>query len=147
MKKKQKGMFIAGRALVGLFYIFTGANHFLDLNAMRNYAGSMGVPFPTAAVILSGLLLLVAGITFLIGLKPEIGILSLTVFYIPVSFMMHPFWSMTGQTAQTEMINFIKNMALLGSALCFTALPRPWPMSIDLKLKKASSAEQEPNAA
>ena len=147
MKKNQKGMFIVGRALVGLFYVFTGANHFLDLNAMRDYAGSMGIPIPTVAVMLSGLLLLVAGITFLMGLRPEIGILSLVVFYIPVSFAMHPFWSMTGQAAQAEIINFIKNMALLGSALCFAALPRPWPMSVDLKLKKASSAKQEANDA
>lgn len=28
-----------------------------------------------------------------------------------------------------EQINFMKNMALLGSTLMFLAIPRPWPLS------------------
>lgn len=136
MKKMGNGVFLFGRVLVGLFYVFTGANHFLELGTMRAYADSMGVPLPTVAVLLSGLLLVAAGISFLVGLKPELGILALVVFYLPVTFVMHPFWSMSGQLAQAEMINFIKNMALLGSALCFTALPSPWPLSVDIRMKR-----------
>lgn len=61
MKKAKKGMFLAGRVLTGLFYLFTGANRFLELGSMSDYAGSMGIPLPTIAVMASGLLLLAAG--------------------------------------------------------------------------------------
>ena len=134
MGKFRKIWFVAGRVLVGLFYILTGANHFLALRSVSAYAASRGVPAPSIAVVVSGLLLLNADITFLLGLKPELGIVALVVFFIPVSFMMHPFWSMPGDQVQPQMINFIKNMALLGSALVFAAVPRPWPVSVDAKL-------------
>lgn len=147
MKKAKRSMFLVGRVLVGLFYLFTGANHFLDLGPMTAYADSMGVPLPAIAVMLSGLLLLAAGISFLVGLWPELGILALVIFYVPVSVSMHPFWTMTGEAAQTEMISFIKNMALLGSALCFAALPRPWPYSVEQKMEKAPQAPKQKASA
>jgi hypothetical protein len=55
----------------------------------------------------------------------------------PVTFMMHNFWAVGAEMKAAEMINFLKNFALLGSALMFLALKKPWPLSLGGE-KKAS---------
>jgi hypothetical protein len=50
-----------------------------------------------------------------------------------VSFQMHSYWKMDdAQMKQIDMINFTKNMALVGALLMFLLLPHPWPMSLGI---------------
>jgi hypothetical protein len=35
---------------------------------------------------------------------------------------------------QADIINFTKNIGLLGSTLMFLAVPRPWPYSVERRL-------------
>jgi hypothetical protein len=44
---------------------------------------------------------------------------------------MHNFWTVQDQQAKMgEMINFLKNIAILGLLLMTLGVPRPWPMSL-----------------
>jgi putative oxidoreductase len=123
--------FLIGRILVGVFYLFSASNHFLQLNAESAYAKAKGVPAPNLAVLASGLLVLVGGLSILTGFQPVIGVIALVLFYLPVTFMMHAFWKVQDPMAKMgDMINFMKNMALMCSALMFLAIPTPWPFSL-----------------
>jgi hypothetical protein len=52
-------------------------------------------------------------------------------FLLPVSFTMHNFWAIQDPMHKMgEMVNFTKNMALIGCALMFLAIPQPWPYSV-----------------
>jgi putative oxidoreductase len=96
------------------------------------------VPAPEAAVIVAHLLLLLAGFCFLTGWRPALGVAAIVVFLIPVTFTMHAFWAeKTPQMKQMQMINFMKNMGLLGSALMFLGIPRPWPWSLESRVPVA----------
>lgn len=128
-----KLFYLIGRLIVGAYYIYSGVQHFIKLSGMAQYAKLKGVPFPEIAIPLSGALLVVAGLSFLLGYHPEIGVLALVVFLVPVSYKMHDFWAETGQQRAADMVNFLKNVALLGSALMFLGIRRPWPLSLDKK--------------
>jgi uncharacterized membrane protein YphA (DoxX/SURF4 family) len=124
--------FILGRIIAGLYYLYAGLSGLTHVDMMAGFAASKGVPLAGAAVIISHLLLVVAGLCFLTGYRPYTGVAALVIFFVPVTFMMHAFWhetSLAGRTAQ--MINFTKNFALLGSGLMFLAIPRPWPWSVE----------------
>lgn len=124
-------LFLVGRIIVGGYYLFNASNHFTSLEDQAGYAQSKGVPAPKMAVLFSGLLLLIGGLSIITGLWPIIGVAALVLFFVPVSFMMHAFWTIDDPgTKQQEMINFMKNMALMGSALMFLAIPQPWPLSL-----------------
>ncbi len=124
-------IFLIGRIIVGLFYIITGIPHFTKLSIMSQYAASKGVPLASLAVIVTGILLLVAGITIILGFYPEIGVIALVVFYLPVTFMMHNFWSVENPGARmSEQVNFMKNMALMGSAIMYLFIKKPWSLSL-----------------
>ena len=122
--------FFIGRLIVGAYYIYNGLNHFVKLGQLTEYAKFKGVPMPQLAVIGAGVLLLAGGITILLGKFPEIGVAALVLFFVPVTFMMHNFWAVGEEMKAMEMVNFTKNMALLGSALMFLAIKKPWPLSL-----------------
>ncbi len=123
-----KTLFILGRLLFGGFFAFNGIGHFLQLGPLAGYARMKGVPAPEAAVILTGLLLLLGGLSIVFGAFPRLGVILIVIFLLPTSFMMHDFWSVTDQMQKTaEMVNFLKNIALAGAALMFLAIPQPWP--------------------
>ena len=45
--------------------------------------------------------------------------------------MMHDFWNIEDPAQrQNEMINFSKNMALMGGALALMGVDEPWPASV-----------------
>jgi uncharacterized membrane protein YphA (DoxX/SURF4 family) len=123
--------FLIGRIVLGVYYLFNASNHFRNLNMLTGYAASKGVPAPKLAVIVTGLLLLLGGLSILLGYQPTIGVLCIVVFMVPVAFMMHNFWAVQDpQMKMIEMVNFTKNLALAASALMFLAIPQPWPFSL-----------------
>lgn len=125
-------IFLAGRILLGGYYLFSAFHHLTDTSSLARYAATAGVPMPQLAVIVSGLLLLVAGLSFLLGLYPEVGIAALVLFLVPVTVMMHAFWADRDPVMrQMDIVNFSKNVALLGSALMLAAIPRPWEYSLE----------------
>jgi uncharacterized membrane protein YphA (DoxX/SURF4 family) len=125
-----KILFLLGRILVGGFFVYSGIKHFMNLNAMTGYTKAAGVPLPEIAVAGTGLLLFVAGFSFLLGYQPLIGIAAAVLFLVPVTLMMHSFWNMEGAARASNLVNFTKNVALLGSVLMFLLIPRPWPLGL-----------------
>jgi putative oxidoreductase len=124
--------FLLGRILVGCYYLEAAYHHFTAVGQMSRYVAAHGVPAPEAAVIVAGLLLLVAGVTFLFGVFPRVGVAAIVLFLLPVTLIMHAFWADRDPAQrQADMINFTKNIALLGSSLMFLAVPRPWPYSVE----------------
>ncbi|MGH9159749.1 MAG: DoxX family membrane protein [Vicinamibacteraceae bacterium] len=122
----------AGRAVFGGFFLYNGINHFLNCGQLAAYARSKQVPMPRMAVLGSGALLLAGGLSLLTGVRPRIGASLIGTFLAGVSPHMHAFWNIADDEQRgPEMINFTKNMALLGGACLAASLPEPWPASLD----------------
>jgi uncharacterized membrane protein YphA (DoxX/SURF4 family) len=126
-------VFLLGRILYGGFFIIGGINHFQHLGMMASFVGAKGLPAPKLAVIVSGLLIVVGGLSVLFGAEPEVGVLCIVVFLVPVTFMMHAYWTETDPMQRiNQRVNFQKNLALLGAALLLLFVPRPWPLSLNV---------------
>ncbi len=125
--------FLIGRLIFGGYWLMAALNHFKNLNHMSDYAKAKGTPLPKLAVGGTGVLLLAGGLSMLLGVYAPVGIALLIVFLLGVSVQMHSFWKVDdAQLKQIDMINFTKNMALIGALLMFLLLPRPWPMSLGI---------------
>ncbi|GAB4415684.1 MAG: hypothetical protein Kow00106_11120 [Anaerolineae bacterium] len=124
-------LFLIGRIVLGLFYLYNASNHILNLKAMSGYTRSKGVPFPTLATLSTGVMLLLGGLSVLLGVYPDVGVALLVIFLVPTAFIMHNFWTVSDpQMRMMEMIQFSKDLALAGSALMFLAIPEPWALSL-----------------
>jgi putative oxidoreductase len=137
--------FLAGRIIIGAYFLYGAIGHFTGLNTMAQYAGAKGVPLPALAVLFSGLLLGIAGVCFLLGVAPKIGVAASVLFFVPVTLMMHQFWRAPDPMARmSEMVNFTKNFALMAATLMFVAIPEPWPYSVK---SRARASRLSPAAA
>jgi putative oxidoreductase len=124
-------LMLIGRILFGGLFLYNGVNHFLNRAGMTGYAAYKGVPMPGASIVLSGVWLVVAGASVILGLRPEIGLVMIALFLAGVTPVMHNYWTATDPNARlADMINFHKNAALLGAALMLLSLPRPWGYSV-----------------
>lgn len=98
---------------------------------MIPYAVSKGVPVPNLAVIGSGLLILLGGLGIILGIYVKLSLIFIIIFLALVTLKMHRFWKETDHMMKmNEMINFMKNMALLGAALIMFAMETSWAWSL-----------------
>jgi uncharacterized membrane protein YphA (DoxX/SURF4 family) len=124
-------LFLIGRLLYGGFFLVAGAKHFVRLRATASRAASRDVPAPTFMALVSGLLAVQGGASLVLGFRPELGVLMLMAFLVPVSVVMHAFWRDEDPAVRaSNRGDFFRNAALAGAALMFLAIPRPWPWSV-----------------
>ena len=117
-----------GRLLFGGYFVYNGINHFQNAETMAGYAGSKGVPAAGLAVQASGAMILLGGLSLITGYRPKLGAGLITAFLAGVTPVMHAFWkSQDDQERMSEMVNFTKNVALIGGAALAAAIPEPWP--------------------
>ena len=122
---------LAGRAIFGGYFLYNAVNHFLNRKTLADYARSKGVPAPDIAVTVSGLLILAGGLSILTGTQPKVGAALIATFLLGVSPQMHAFWKEEdAQQRMHEMVNFTKNMALVGASLLAAGRPEPWPWQL-----------------
>ena len=124
-------LFLAGRVLYGGFFLLAGIDHFRRVAMMAPYAAAKRIPAPRLSVLGSGVVLVLGGLSVLLGVRPTWGVLLLTVFLVPTSFLMHNYWTITDPAArQHDAVSFKKNIALLGAAWMLLFIPQPWPWSL-----------------
>lgn len=124
-------LFLIGRILYGGFFLLMAKDHLLTKRKMLSrYATSKNVPAPGMAVVGTGLLLLLGGLSLLLGYQPLIGIAALVVFFLGVTLTMHDYWNVDDpQTRAGQKTNFLKNIALLGAALMLLIIEN-WPLGL-----------------
>ena len=128
-----KTPFLIGRLIFGGFFLYNGINHIKQRQMLSHYAASKKIPQPEAAVTISGIAMLLGGASILLGIKPKYGAAAIAGFLAGVSPTMHAFWRAEDpKQRMDDMINFTKNMALVGALLMFLLLPHPWPMSLGI---------------
>lgn len=124
-------VFLAGRILYGGFFVISGIAHFTKKDALTDYATSRNVFAARAMVMISGLFILLGGLGILFGAYVRIAAILLIIFLVIVSYKMHAFWKVRdSQMRAMEMNNFMKNMALAGTALLLLTIEGQWPFSI-----------------
>ena len=127
--------FLLARVLFGVVLAFTGLNHFQGVDQMAGYAESKGIPAGRLAVVFSGGMLIFGGLGIAIGAFPTLAAGAIALFLLVSTPTMHDFWAVPQEQQQSEMTNFLKNVALLGGALVFLALARsPWPYAVGIGL-------------
>ncbi|MBI2874415.1 MAG: DoxX family protein [Firmicutes bacterium] len=116
-------LWLVGRVLFGVYFIFSGLNHFLQLPTMIGYSKYKGVPAPGFLVPLTGLMLILGGLSILTGIMVTWGLALLVLFLVPTTLIMHRYWNIEDPTAKMgEMVNFLKNLALVGATLMLLAI-------------------------
>ena len=122
---------LLGRILFSLIFLMSSFGHF-DAESI-GYAAAKGVPAANLLVPFTGLMELFGAITIIVGYKARWGAWTLVAFLLPVTFIMHNFWTIEDAMAkQMDMIAFMKNISMTGGALII-AYFGSGPLSVEKK--------------
>jgi len=122
--------FLIGRIIVGLFYIMGGVNHFRNHEGMVRFSKTRGLYKPRLLVPLSGVFMILGGLSLLLGKYVLTGVVLLNIFLFVGAFKFHNFWKFPEDQRMTEMSNFMRNAALFGANLMFLVIEVPWALSL-----------------
>jgi putative oxidoreductase len=115
-------MLLAGRILFAALFAFSARGH------LQNHARYVGtargkLAIPWVAGWPTGVFLLLADVSIVAGIWPDIGCLMIAAFLLPAGFLFHPFWSISDPVQRrTQQGSFYRNVSLLGAALSLFAL-------------------------
>lgn len=122
---------LTGRILFSLIFLTSGLGHFSKESI--GYAAMKGIPAASFLVPLSGIIELLGALSIIIGYKTKWGAWLIILFLLPVSFLMHNFWTIEDPMArQMDMVMFLKNISMTGAALLI-AYHGAGPVSVDEK--------------
>jgi putative oxidoreductase len=101
-------------SLLGVFFIINGINHFYNRYTLEKYAKSRGLMAPRFMVTLSGVFLILGGLSLITGILIYAGIAGLCLFLLIASFSIHKFWRESDkQMMMIEFAHFLKNWAII----------------------------------
>ena len=131
---------VLGRLLLcTIFFMAAVGNKIPHFSDVANVMGSVGVPAPQFLLAGAIVFLVVGSLSVIAGYKARIGAVLLLTFLVLASYSFHPFWKLDGQAQQDQMIQFMKNLSMMG-AMLFVVANGSGPMSLDSWLHKRAPA-------
>ncbi len=113
---------VLGRLMIAAIFLMSAlGNKIPNFNNVAGYMASKGVP--QAQVMLAGAIvfLIVGSLSIIIGYKARIGASFLLIFLVLATYYFHDFWKYEGKEQQEQMIQFMKNLSLMGTMVFLMA--------------------------
>ena len=132
---------VVGRVAIAVIFLMSAlGNKIPQFNGVAAYMASEGVP--ASKIMLAGAIaFLIAGsLSIILGFRARVGATLLLIFLILATYFFHDFWNFEGQQQQDQMIQFMKNLSMMGTML-FLIGNGSGAGSLDSKLAKS-----QPNA-
>lgn len=119
-----------GRLLMSVIFIVSGITKIMNFSGMVAYSEAHHLPAPQVMLVLALIVELVGGLMILFGFQARIAALVLFLFLIPTTLLFHNFWAYEGAMREMQLINFMKNLAIMGGLLILSAFG-PGALSVD----------------
>lgn len=105
---------IAARVLLAAIFIIIGGSKLLNFAGTSQFLAAAGLPVPSVLTALAIVFELGGGLMLLIGWKKRLAIVMLAAFTVAATLLFN-IKNLT--TDQTQTVNFLKNLAILGGLL------------------------------
>jgi putative oxidoreductase len=105
---------LIGRTLLAAIFLVAGLSKIADFWTTVGYMQAHGVPAAELLAVLAIGIEIGAGIALLLGGATRLSAIVLLLYMIPVTLIFHAFWAYAGAEQRTQLINFLKNLAIMG---------------------------------
>ena len=107
--------------IAAIFLMSAVGNKIPKFNDVVDYIASEGVPLPNVALVGAIVVLIIGSLSVIAGFRIRIGAGLLLAFLVLATYFFHDFWKFEGQERQLQMIQFMKNLSLMGTLLFLMA--------------------------
>ena len=108
---------LIGRIFFVVLFLSSAIGHLTQSDMLGGYASSRGVPNGKLATQVSGVVLLLGGLSILLGIWPDLGALFIAAFTLSAAVLVHHYWSDPAEMKMQEQVQFNKDLALCGASL------------------------------
>lgn len=108
---------LIGRILVAAIFLWSGIGKIGGFAGTAGYMASKGLPMAEVLLVITIIVEIGAALMIIVGYKARLGALALLLWMIPVTLIFHAFWAVPADQVQMQMINFFKNLGLMGAML------------------------------
>lgn len=113
---------LIGRLLIVVIFALSAGHDIAEFNQTVALMKKANVPFAEWMLPGAILFLIVGSISVFLGYKARFGALLLLIFLGLATYFFHNFWDMTGDQQQMQMIQFLKNLSMMGAMLFIIAV-------------------------
>ncbi len=118
-----KVVVLMAQIVLGFYFLYNGYNHFRNRAMLAGYAQMRKVPAPQVLVPVTGLMLVGAGLSLLLGYRVVIGAWMAIVFLVVAAFLVHHYWTDEGMERVGQQVHFLKNLAMAAALLLASLVP------------------------
>jgi putative oxidoreductase len=130
---------LVGRILLGAIFLVSGFAKLTDSSGTVAHMVAAGVPAASTLVWIAGVAEVLGGLSLMTGLLARVGGIGLALFVALATYYFHAFWNLEGAERLPQMVNFMKNLAIIGGLLLLVA-HGPGRYSLDRRLRKPLEA-------
>jgi uncharacterized membrane protein YphA (DoxX/SURF4 family) len=113
---------LIGRILFVALFVVSARGHIVNRERFVTTARGR-IPFPYVAGWPVGVWLILAILSLVLGIWPDVGALMMAAFLIPTTILFHPYWTFSDPAQRrTQQGSFNRNVSLLGASLALFAL-------------------------
>ena len=127
---------LGGRLMIATIFLLSAVgNKIPNFNGVAGYMASEGVPAPQAMLVGAIVFLIVGSLSLVVGFRARIGAALLLTFLALATYFFHDFWNFQGADQQNQMIQFMKNLSMMGT-MVFVIANGPGAFSLDHRLAR-----------
>jgi putative oxidoreductase len=135
-------MILTGRILLAFIFLASGLSKIPGWDATANFMASKGFPWVPVFLFPAIFIEVIGGLCLCFGFRARVAAAVLLIYMIPVTLLFHNFWVEQGMERQTQLINFMKNLAIMGGLFGVVA-NGAGVMSIDYRLSRRNQGPSQ----
>jgi putative oxidoreductase len=108
---------LLGRALLSFMFILSGVMKIPGWDQTLAYMASQGVPWTPIFLAAAIAIEVIVGLAILLGFRTRIAATVMFLYLLPVTLVMHAFWTAPPGESLTQMQHFLKNLTIMGGLL------------------------------
>lgn len=108
---------LVARIFMSTIFLISGYGKLTGYAGQVDNLAAMGVPMAGFLIICAVVFEIGGGGLLLLGFKARIAAAALIVFTVLATLMFHAFWTFDEPQRTAEMINFLKNLSIMGGLL------------------------------
>lgn len=107
---------VGSRVMIATIFLLSAVgNKIPQFNSVAAYMAAEGVPQPQFMLVGAIAFLIVGSLAVVLGYHARFGAGLLLVFLLLATYFFHDFWNFQGQEQQMQMIQFMKNLSMMGT--------------------------------
>jgi putative oxidoreductase len=117
VEQRRDAILLVARILLVVLFVLFGWTKLIGFSGTEAYMAATGAPVPVLSSIIAVVMELLIGLALAVGIFTRPLALLLALYTLATAFIGHHYWTQTGMEQTINMINFYKNISIIGGLL------------------------------